>query len=271
MAEREKKWAAFSTDPEWIAEARRDREERHAGDDVLQPVPQADELFVGEVICPTASRATIRLSAAPARSSACIVQSAAFARDADVMLDLIGVSEGWSCLDLGCGPGGITEPMSKRVGAERARDRARQGRAISRARAQRMRRRMSNSARATPMSPGCRATASTSCTCAFWRAPQAIRSGSIAARRSALCRSGGDRRAAGAGSRHAQLLSAASGLDEVEKRPRRGVQRRRRRCASGPAPLPAGASGGTGRRAVPAGPDRRSFDRSDGRLPARDG
>jgi len=26
------------------------------------------------------------------------------------MLDLIGVREGWSCLDIGCGPGGITGP-----------------------------------------------------------------------------------------------------------------------------------------------------------------
>src|SRR5688572_30693908 len=32
------------------------------------------------------------------------------------MLDLMGVTEGWSCVDLGCGPGGITEPMSRRVG-----------------------------------------------------------------------------------------------------------------------------------------------------------
>lgn len=45
------------------------------------------------------------------------IQSAAFARDVEVMLDLIGVSEGWSCLDLGCGPGGITGPLAKRVGA----------------------------------------------------------------------------------------------------------------------------------------------------------
>src|SRR5947209_20264187 len=45
------------------------------------------------------------------------IQSAAFARDTDVMLDLIGVRAGWSCLDLGCGPGGITAPLSKRVGA----------------------------------------------------------------------------------------------------------------------------------------------------------
>jgi ubiquinone/menaquinone biosynthesis C-methylase UbiE len=32
------------------------------------------------------------------------------------MLDLIGVGEGWSCLDLGCGPGGITGLLNKRVG-----------------------------------------------------------------------------------------------------------------------------------------------------------
>jgi SAM-dependent methyltransferase len=44
------------------------------------------------------------------------VQSAAFARDVEVMLDLIGVHAGWSCLDLGCGPGGITEPLARRVG-----------------------------------------------------------------------------------------------------------------------------------------------------------
>jgi trans-aconitate methyltransferase len=44
------------------------------------------------------------------------LQSAAFARDVEVMLDLIGVSEGWHCLDLGCGPGGITGPLSRRVG-----------------------------------------------------------------------------------------------------------------------------------------------------------
>src|SRR3954451_7614013 len=44
------------------------------------------------------------------------VQSAAFARDVEVMLDLIGVRESWSCVDLGCGPGGITEAISRRVG-----------------------------------------------------------------------------------------------------------------------------------------------------------
>lgn len=35
---------------------------------------------------------------------------------AEQMLDLIGVAEGWSCLDVGCGPGGITDLLSRRVG-----------------------------------------------------------------------------------------------------------------------------------------------------------
>jgi SAM-dependent methyltransferase len=34
------------------------------------------------------------------------------------MLDLIGVSEGGSCLDIGCGPGGITGLLSRRVGSQ---------------------------------------------------------------------------------------------------------------------------------------------------------
>ena len=44
------------------------------------------------------------------------VQAAAMAPDTEIMLDRIGVSEGWQCLDIGCGPGGITGLMSKRVG-----------------------------------------------------------------------------------------------------------------------------------------------------------
>jgi ubiquinone/menaquinone biosynthesis C-methylase UbiE len=45
------------------------------------------------------------------------MQSAALAADAAIMLDQIGVAPGWHCLDLGCGPGGITELMSVRAGA----------------------------------------------------------------------------------------------------------------------------------------------------------
>ena len=45
------------------------------------------------------------------------MQGAAMAFDAGVMLDRIGVQPGWRCLDLGCGPGGITDLLSARVGA----------------------------------------------------------------------------------------------------------------------------------------------------------
>ena len=45
------------------------------------------------------------------------LQAAAMAPDTEVMLDRIGVVEGWSCLDLGCGPRGITDLLSTRVGA----------------------------------------------------------------------------------------------------------------------------------------------------------
>ena len=44
------------------------------------------------------------------------IQAEAMAPDSAVMLDRIGVGPGWHCLDLGCGPGGITGLMSERVG-----------------------------------------------------------------------------------------------------------------------------------------------------------
>jgi len=45
------------------------------------------------------------------------MQGAAMAFDAGLMLDRIGVQPGWRCLDLGCGPGGIIDLLSARVGA----------------------------------------------------------------------------------------------------------------------------------------------------------
>ena len=46
-----------------------------------------------------------------------LIQGAAMAPDTEVMLNRIGVKEGWSCLDVGCGPLGVTDLLSKRVGA----------------------------------------------------------------------------------------------------------------------------------------------------------
>src|SRR3954465_1577601 len=45
------------------------------------------------------------------------IQGEAMAPDSAIMLERIGVGAGWHCLDLGCGPGGITGLMSERVGA----------------------------------------------------------------------------------------------------------------------------------------------------------
>ncbi len=44
------------------------------------------------------------------------IQSAAMAAHAAAMLDLIGVGAGWSCLDLGCGPVGVSPLLSSIVG-----------------------------------------------------------------------------------------------------------------------------------------------------------
>jgi SAM-dependent methyltransferase len=45
-----------------------------------------------------------------------LVQSQAMAPDAVAMLERFGPMAGWACLDIGCGPGGITDLLSARVG-----------------------------------------------------------------------------------------------------------------------------------------------------------
>ncbi len=45
------------------------------------------------------------------------LQHDAWAPDAELLLDRIGVREGWQCLDLGCGPKGLTGMLSERVGS----------------------------------------------------------------------------------------------------------------------------------------------------------
>ena len=44
-------------------------------------------------------------------------QARALVCDTEVMLDRIGVGAGWTCLDVGCGPTGITDLLSRRVGS----------------------------------------------------------------------------------------------------------------------------------------------------------
>ena len=45
-------------------------------------------------------------------------QSEAWAADARWLLERIGIRPGWRCLDLGCGPEGLTRDLSARVGPE---------------------------------------------------------------------------------------------------------------------------------------------------------
>ena len=44
-------------------------------------------------------------------------QGRALIPDTEVMLDRMGITSGWTCLDLGCGPGGIADLLSARVGS----------------------------------------------------------------------------------------------------------------------------------------------------------
>jgi len=45
------------------------------------------------------------------------IQSQAMAPDTIAMLDRFGPMHGWRCIDIGCGPGGITDLLSTRVGS----------------------------------------------------------------------------------------------------------------------------------------------------------
>lgn len=44
------------------------------------------------------------------------LQAQVWQSETEIMLDSIGVQPGWSCIDIGCGPAGILEPLSRRVG-----------------------------------------------------------------------------------------------------------------------------------------------------------
>jgi SAM-dependent methyltransferase len=66
---------------------------------------------------PTSYSGNYPIERRPGETERLLIQGAAMAPDAEVMLNRIGVKEGWSCLDMGCGPRGITDLLSKRVGA----------------------------------------------------------------------------------------------------------------------------------------------------------
>jgi ubiquinone/menaquinone biosynthesis C-methylase UbiE len=52
----------------------------------------------------------------PAEIERLLAQGDALIADASIMLDRIGVAPGWRCLDLGCGPRGMLDLLSIRVG-----------------------------------------------------------------------------------------------------------------------------------------------------------
>jgi cyclopropane fatty-acyl-phospholipid synthase-like methyltransferase len=41
------------------------------------------------------------------------IQAEVMAFETGAMLDRFGLMQGWSCLDIGCGPGGITDPPQR--------------------------------------------------------------------------------------------------------------------------------------------------------------
>ncbi len=97
-------------------------------------------------------------------------QDAALSDATNALLDAIGVSPGWRCLDLACGPQGVTRYLLDRVGPE--------GRvvgldgddrflAVARGGSEAN----PSSFRETPMRLDCPSRPSTSCICAYWRAP----------------------------------------------------------------------------------------------------
>ena len=105
------------------------------------------------------------------------IQSDALAADTRAMLDRIGIGHGWRCLDLACGPGGITDELSARVGPGGqvvGLDFDADFVAIARSAP---RRPTSRSWPATPMPPACPPAASISSTCASSPAPPAIPTG----------------------------------------------------------------------------------------------
>ena len=109
------------------------------------------------------------------------IQAEGMAPDTLTMLDRIGVKPGWRCLDIGCGPGGITRLLSERVGPGGrvvGLDMDEQHLAHARASAPAN----VEFAAAMPTAAICRRHRSISSICASWRAPPAIPNGCCARR-----------------------------------------------------------------------------------------
>ena len=167
-------------------------------------------------------------------------QSAAMAPDTRTMLDLIGVKEGWSCLDIGCGPGGITGLLSERVGRSgRVVGLDRDAEFLAHARSARGRQYRIPAGRCLRLGLAgrqLRSRAHAVCRehCRRPRTPVARGDPAGAAGRHG--------RAAGARRDDAELLSGASGVGQIEGGAARGVQRRRRGPHAGAAALFGGAA-----------------------------
>jgi ubiquinone/menaquinone biosynthesis C-methylase UbiE len=63
------------------------------------------------------SSAQYLLAGSPSELERLRLQARVWEPEAETMLDQIGIQAGWSCIDLGCGPMGILDPLSRRVGA----------------------------------------------------------------------------------------------------------------------------------------------------------
>ena len=194
------------------------------------------------------------------------LQGAAMAPDTEVMLNRIGVIEGWSCLDLGCGPRGITDLLSARVGASgrvTGLDMDGQFLEVARAGAPKNVEFRQGDAYGSDLPAGSfdlvhmRFVASTA------GDPERLLREAIR-----LVRPGGIVALQEPDGSSLNCYPPHPACGPIEGRASRRIQRRGRRSAIGEAALRHRSTNGPRRRAVPAVRYRRSFGGPDGRLPS---
>jgi|ERR1700722_2629165 len=66
----------------------------------------------------SAGRVVYSLGSSPAERNRLRRQSAELREHSELLLDRVGVAEGWRAIDLGCGPSGILDLLADRVGPE---------------------------------------------------------------------------------------------------------------------------------------------------------